>query len=88
MTKYIALLDGKPGTYDVSIPDCPGCVTMGGSEQNAVENGRAALSQRMKNLAPGKSERPIPSTGETLRKDPNVTAALAGGAIFVIVEAE
>ena len=88
MTKYIALLDGEPGTYGISIPDCPGCVAMGDSEQNAVENARAALSRWMKNLASGKSERPVPSTAETLRKDPNVTAALAGGAIFVIVEAE
>ena len=32
MTKYIALLDGEPGTYGISIPDCPGCVAMGDSE--------------------------------------------------------
>ena len=87
MTKYIALLDGEPGTYGISIPDCPGCVAMGDSEQNAVENARAALSQWMKNLASEKSERPIPSTAETLRKDSKVTAALAAGAILVVVEA-
>ena len=87
MTKYIALLDGEPGTYGISIPDCPGCVAMGDSEQNAVDNARAALSQWMKNLASEKSERPIPSTAETLRKDPKVTAALAAGAILVVVEA-
>ena len=86
MTKYIALLDGEPGTYGISIPDCPGCVAMGDSEQNAVENTRAALSQWMKNLASEKSERPIPSTAETLRKDPKVTAALAARAILVVVE--
>ena len=85
MTKYIALLDGEPGTYGVSIPDCPGCVAMGDSEQNAVENARAVLSEWMKNLASEKSERPIPSTAETLRNDPNVAAALAAGAIFVVV---
>ena len=88
MTKYIALLDGDPGTYSVSIPDCPGCVAMGDSEQNAVENARAALSQWMKNLASEKSERPIPSTAKTLRNDPQVSAALAAGAIFVVVEAQ
>ena len=59
---------------------------MGDSEQNAVENTRAALSQWMKNLASEKSERPIPSTAETLRKDPKVTAALAARAILVVVE--
>jgi predicted RNase H-like HicB family nuclease len=88
MTKYIALLDGEPGTYGVSIPDCPGCVAMGDSEQNTVENARAALSQWMQNLVSEKSERPIPSTAETLRNDPQVSAALAAGAIFVVVEAE
>ena len=88
MTKYIALLDGEPGTYGVSIPDCPGCVAMGDSEQNAVANATAALSQWMKTLASEKSERPIPSTAETLRNDPKVTAALAAGAIFVVIEAE
>ena len=70
MAKYIALLDGEPGTYGVCIPDCPGCVAMGDSEQNAVENASAALSQWMKNLASEKSERPLPSTAKTLRNDP------------------
>jgi hypothetical protein len=42
----------------------------------------------MKNLASEKSELPIPSTAEALRSDPKVTAALAAGAIFVVVEAE
>jgi predicted RNase H-like HicB family nuclease len=88
MTKYIALLDGEPGTYAVSIPDCPGCAAMGDSEKNAVENAGAALSEWIKHLASTRSERPIPSTAETLRNDPKVTAALAAGAIFVVVEAE
>ena len=88
MTKYIALLDGEPGTYGVSIPDGPGCVAMGDSEQNAVDNATAALSQWMKSLASEKSERPIPSTAEALRNDPKVTAALAAGAIFVVDGAE
>ena len=88
MTKYIALLDGEPGNYGLSIPDCPGCVSMGDSEQNAVENARAALAEWMKQLASEKSERPIPSTAEALRNEPAVTAALAAGAIFVVVEAE
>jgi predicted RNase H-like HicB family nuclease len=43
MTKYIALLDGEPGNYGLSIPDCPGCVATGDSEKNAAENARAAL---------------------------------------------
>jgi predicted RNase H-like HicB family nuclease len=88
MTKYIALLDGEPGNYGVSIPDCPGCVAMGDSEPNAVGSAGAALSEWMKHLASEKSERPIPSTAEALRHDPAVTAALAAGAIFIVVEAE
>jgi predicted RNase H-like HicB family nuclease len=88
MTKYIALLDGEPGNYGLSIPDCPGRVAMGDSEQNAVGNAGAALAEWVKHLASEKSERPVPSTAEALRNDPDVTAALAPGAIFVVVEAE
>jgi hypothetical protein len=27
MTRYVALLDGKPGAYGVVVPDLPGCTT-------------------------------------------------------------
>ena len=34
MVRYFAVLDGKPGAFGVSFPDCPGCVAMG------IESGR------------------------------------------------
>jgi hypothetical protein len=29
MTRYVALIDGKPGAYGITFPDLPGCTAVG-----------------------------------------------------------
>jgi predicted RNase H-like HicB family nuclease len=84
MKHFFALLDGGPGEYGVAFPDCPGCTAMGGDENEAYANAVAALDEWMHD-ARAAGEPPAPRTIEALRRDPEVNAAIAEGAIFVRV---
>ena len=84
MTRYFALLDGKPGAFGVSFPDCPGCVAMGKDENEAYANAMDALSEWVRDaLEHGPA--PQPSRIGELRRDPDVTDTLAEGGIFIAV---
>ena len=84
MKRYFALLDGGPGAYGVAFPDCPGCTAMGADANEAYANAVAALEEwTLDALAVGAA--PAPRTIETLRRDPDVAAALAEGAVFLAV---
>jgi predicted RNase H-like HicB family nuclease len=84
MQRYFALLDGEPGAFGIAFPDCPGCTAMGADENEAYANAVSALGEwvhdaRDANLAPS------PRSIEALRRDPEVKAALAEGAVFLAV---
>jgi|SRR5580658_7333531 predicted RNase H-like HicB family nuclease len=82
MKRYYALLDGGPGAYGVAFPDCPGCTAMGFDEDEAYANAVDALGEWIRD-ARAVGEPPAPRTIEALRRDPEVQAALAEGAIFI-----
>jgi predicted RNase H-like HicB family nuclease len=84
MKRYFALLDGAPGAYGVAFPDCPGCTAMGADENEAYANAIAALGEWIHD-ASAVREAPAPRTIEALRRDPDVSAALAEGAVFLAV---
>lgn len=84
MSRFFAVLDGKPGAFGVSFPDCPGCTAMGKDENEAYANAIDALSEWMQDaLSAGKT--PKPSRIEHLRRDPDVAATLAEGGVFIAV---
>ena len=41
--RYPALIDGEAGAYGVAFPDLPGCVAMGSTVDEAIENAEGAL---------------------------------------------
>ena len=41
--RYPALIDGEAGAYGVVFPDFPGCVAMGSTVDEAIENAEDAL---------------------------------------------
>ncbi len=82
MKRYYALLDGGPGAYGIAFPDCPGCTAMGSDEDEAYANAVEALGEWMRD-ARAVGEMPEPSTIEALRRDPDVQAAIAEGAVFI-----
>jgi predicted RNase H-like HicB family nuclease len=84
MTRYFALLDGAPGAFGVSFPDCPGCVAMGEDENEAYSNAIDALGEWVHD-AMAEGEAPRPSSIEDLRRDPDVIATLAEGGVFLAV---
>ena len=82
MQHFFALLDGGPGAYGVAFPDCPGCTAMGADENEAYANAIAALDEWMRD-AQAAGGRPAARGIEALRRDPDVNAAVAEGAIFL-----
>ena len=47
---YPALMDGREGAYGVVIPDLPGCVAMGYTVENALNNARDAMKDWMEEI--------------------------------------
>jgi predicted RNase H-like HicB family nuclease len=84
MQRFFALLDGKPGAYGVAFPDCPGCTAMGVDENEAYANAIEALGEWVHD-ARADGAAPAPRSVAALRRDPDVKAALAEGAVFLSV---
>lgn len=85
MTRYFALLDGSKGAFGVSFPDCPGCTAMGEDENEAYANAIEALDEWAHDRKEAGVALPPASTIEKLRADPDVSATLAEGGVFLSV---
>jgi predicted RNase H-like HicB family nuclease len=82
--RYIALVDGKAGSYGVVVPDLPGCTSAGSTSDEALRNAVEAVRLWAEAIDDGEAL-PPPRSVETLRADPEVVAALAEGAALAIV---
>lgn len=85
MTRYVALIDGEPGAYGVTIPDLPGAAGMGDTIDeaitSAIEGARLWVETTIERGDPVPSARSL----ETLRNDPDVADALRDGAMLASV---
>lgn len=79
--RYIGILDGGPGAYGISIPDCPGCVAMGGDEDEVLANAIEALAEWTED----RGEAPRASDIESLRQNPDVLETLVEGATLISI---
>jgi predicted RNase H-like HicB family nuclease len=84
MVRYFAVLDGEPGAFGVSFPDCPGCVAMGKDGNEAYANAMDALSEWVHDALENGAA-PQPRRIEELRRDPDVNDTIAEGGIFLAV---
>ena len=85
-TRYIALMDGKRGAYGVVFPDLPGCTAMGRTTDEALSNAIDAARDWAEAVHESNGGRlPRPRTAEALRSDPDTAAALAEGAVLMVV---
>jgi predicted RNase H-like HicB family nuclease len=85
MPRYVALVDGKAGAYGVTVPDLPGCTSGGATIDETLRRAVEAVRLWVEDaLADGESI-PEARSAEVLRRDPEVTAALADGAALAIV---
>jgi predicted RNase H-like HicB family nuclease len=85
MTRYVAIVDGKPGAFSVVIPDLPGCVSGGPTVDGALRNAVEAITLWAEDARAGGEKIPKPRTAEKLRADPDVRDALAQGGILAYV---
>ena len=81
MTRYVALVDGKPGAYGVVFPNGPGCTSMGDTVEGALANAVEALAYWAEDVDP----MPKPRSITQLRRDPEVRAALADSDALALV---
>jgi predicted RNase H-like HicB family nuclease len=81
MSRYVVLIDGKPGAYGVVFPDCPGCTAMGETVEEALANATEALADWALDADP----MPAPRSVAQIRRDPEVKASLAEGDALALV---
>lgn len=83
--RYTVLIDGKAGAYGIVFPDLPGCVAMGKTVDKALVNAADALRDWIE-LSEAQGEPvPPPTPVERLRRDAEVVAGLAEGAVLASV---
>lgn len=70
MTKYPAVIDGEFGAYGVVIPDVPGCLAMGKTVDEALEDATDGLAEFVELYAEKGREFPPPSDPATLELEP------------------
>jgi len=85
MSRYIALIDGKAGTYGVTVPDLPGCNSGGATTDEALRNAVEAVRIWIEDAREEGESIPKARSMEKIRKDADVVAALAEGAALTVV---
>ena len=85
MARYVALVDGKAGTYGVTVPDLPGCTSGGSTTDEALRNAVEAVRLWAEDDIADGEPLPQPRSVETLRADPEIAEAIAEGAALAIV---
>jgi predicted RNase H-like HicB family nuclease len=84
-TRYVVVVDGKPGAFGMWVPDMPGCTSMGETLADLLANAQEALQLWAEDAIDGGEKVPKPRTMEQVRKDPDVARDLAAGAALAIV---
>jgi predicted RNase H-like HicB family nuclease len=85
MSRYVALVDGKPGTYGVVVPDLPGCTSGGATIDDALRNAVEAVTLWVADARAEGEKIPKARSAEKLRDDSDVAAALADGGVLAYV---
>ena len=85
MPRYVALVDGKPGAYGIVVPDLPGCTSGGKTVDVALRNAVEAVRLWAEDARAEGEAMPRPRTIEAIRRDSEVAAALAEGAVLAVV---
>jgi predicted RNase H-like HicB family nuclease len=84
-TRFVVVVDGKPGAFGVWVPDMPGCTSMGETMADALRNAQEALRLWAEDARDRGERLPKPRSMEAIRKDPDVAADIAKGGALAIV---
>jgi predicted RNase H-like HicB family nuclease len=78
MANYIAVVHKDPTSdFGVSFPDFPGCITAGGTIDEAKDMAHDALSLHIKGMLEDGENIPVPSKLEDIMDDPDYSNAAA-----------
>jgi predicted RNase H-like HicB family nuclease len=83
--RYVALIDGKQSAYGVVVPDLPGCTSAGRTIDEAYSNAVEAVRLWVEDAETDGEKLPRSRSVEAMRADPEIAAALAGGAVIAMV---
>ena len=84
---YIGLVHKEPNSdYGVSFPDLPGCITAGGTLEEAREMAAEALALHLEGMAYSGLEIPNPSSADAVVAHPDACDAIALLVVKVLPE--
>ncbi|TXL71191.1 ribbon-helix-helix protein, CopG family [Vineibacter terrae] len=84
MQHYIAFVHGEPGAYGISFPDFPGCISAGGTVEEAVSQGIEALHLHLEGMVEDGTPVPAPSAVEAIRANPEFAEELDGAVVTLV----
>lgn len=70
MHSIVALIHGEPGSYGISFPDVPGCISAGATLDETLANGAGALMFHLEGMAEDGEKPPVPRSLDALKGDP------------------
>ena len=84
-TRYVVVIDGKPGAFGMWVPDMPGCTSMGKTLDELLHDAQEALRLWAEDATEDGEAIPVPRSFDEVYSDPKVTAAIREGAALAIV---
>jgi len=85
MARYVALVDGRSGSYGLTVPDLPGCTSAAATIDEVLRRATEAVRLWAEDALADGEKLPKLRSIEAVRVDPEVAAALAHGAVLAIV---
>jgi predicted RNase H-like HicB family nuclease len=84
----IALIHGRDGNYGVSFPDLPGCISQGGSLDDALANAQEAALFHFEGMVEQKLSLPTARSVNALKQDPEYSEDFASAALIAVIAVE
>lgn len=84
MSRYIALIHREGGSWGISFPDFPGCVSAADSFEDVMESGAEALRFHVEGLRLDGAAIPEPRQLEALQADPEFADDFAGAIVGLV----
>src|SRR4051812_35930725 len=84
MASIIALVHEESGTYGISFPDFPGCVSAGASLDEALVRGAATLDFHVRGMVEDGDPLPMMRSYADLKRDPAFRNDAAGAIVTTV----
>ncbi|OFX12879.1 MAG: hypothetical protein A2516_05770 [Alphaproteobacteria bacterium RIFOXYD12_FULL_60_8] len=75
--RYPAIIDREGAVFGIHFPDFPGCVSVGSSVEEAIDNGAEALSGHIALMTADRDPLPAATPLERIERDPEIDIVLA-----------